>query len=312
MLLEFEKWHGCKNDFLVTWIQRTDTDLIVPSLQRQAARICNRDGSGIAADGILVLITKDRRETYPEELIVINSDGSLAKNCGNGLRCAARSVLRKLDAAGTLTRDLPPALEIPIQGRPFWCKVFGTKGFIGVDMGLASVEAIGSGHRIRKMLDEALAKSNLVQPTGIYKVDVGNPHLVLLGVENLDLKNIAPFVAFANAIQRLDGWDGINVHMAVQLDLDEPAVTSAAKSMNIPVEQIWNAIPWERGVGLTQACGSGAVAIAAAIETQDNMGETSAWSAIRMPGGDLFVQITEGNHMLAGPAALTFTGSLEI
>lgn len=292
----------------MTWIQATDKDIVVPSLQRQATQICDRNGSGVAADGILVLITKNHRELFPEELVVINSDGSLAKNCGNGLRCAARSVLRKMDSAGMQPADLPPALELRIQGRPFWCKVFGPKGFIGIDMGSATIESIGPQHLIRKELNDALEKFLIKQPTAIYKVDVGNPHLVLLGIA----PDKGSFSAFANQIQNLDGWDGINVHAATEEASDDRIVKSAAKAMNISVDPIWTALPWERGVGLTQACGSGAVAIAAAISAADDMGENSTWTAIKMPGGDLFVQIADGNHILAGPATLVFTGSLEI
>lgn len=292
----------------MTWIQATDKDIVVPSLQRQATQICDRNGSGVAADGILVLITKNHRELFPEELVVINSDGSLAKNCGNGLRCAARSVLRKMDSAGMQPADLPPALELRIQGRPFWCKVFGPKGFIGIDMGSATIESIGPQHLIRKELNDALEKFQIKQPTAIYKVDVGNPHLVLLGIA----PDKGSFSAFANQIQNLDGWDGINVHAATEEASDDRIVKSAAKAMNISVDPIWSALPWERGVGLTQACGSGAVAIAAAISAADDMGENSTWTAIKMPGGDLFVQIADGNHILAGPATLVFTGSLEI
>ncbi len=271
-------------------------------------QICDRSGAGIAADGILVLITKNSRELFPEELVVINSDGSLAKNCGNGLRCAARSVLKKMDSSGMRAADLPPALELRIQGRPFWCKVFGPKGFIGVDMGSATIEAIDQKHHNRKHLDDALKKFQLNQPNGIYKVEVGNPHLVLLGL----VPDERSFANFAKSIQNLDGWDGINVHAAAEDASDDRTILSAAKAMNISIDPIWTALPWERGVGLTQACGSGAVAIAAAISAEDAMGENSAWTAIRMPGGDLFVQIADGNHVLAGPAALSFTGAVEI
>ena len=304
MHLEFEKWHGCNNDFVVAWIQRTDKDLIIPSLQRQAARICSRTGSGIAADGLLILVTRDRRELYPEELIVINSDGSLAKNCGNGLRCAAGSVLRKLQAAGTAPGDMPPAFELPIQGRVFWCKVFdqkvfGAKGFIGVGMGEVEVEAIGPGHRLRAALELALMSPRADQLV-FYRVVIGNPHLVLLGMPP-DAMRLA---AFAEAIQNLDGWDGINVHFAEEC--------AAVKNVSVQVDQSWTVLPWERGVGLTQACGSGAVAVAAAVAAQDAMGESEGWTMIRMPGGDLFIQIAEENHTLAGPAELAFTGALKI
>ncbi len=308
MHLEFEKWHGCKNDFVVAWIQRSDKDLVIPSLQRQAARICDRSGAGVGADGILVLVTKDRRETHPEELIVINQDGSLARNCGNGLRCAARSALRKFAAAGTAERDMPPAIELQVQGRVFHCKVFkasSVKGMIGVDMGDAAVAEIPPSHPAWRAAEVSFGGNGA---RTIYKVDVGNPHLVLLGFP-LDAGKLS---AFSESVQNLDGWDGINVHVAEETAADDREMTIAAKGMNIEIEQAWRAIPWERGVGLTQACGSGAVAIAAAISARDDMGQNGAWTGIRMPGGQLFVQIAEKRFTLAGPAELVFTGSVEI
>ncbi|NDE15811.1 diaminopimelate epimerase [bacterium] len=308
MHLDFEKWHGCKNDFVVTWIQRSDKDLVVPSLQRQAARVCDRTGAGIGADGILVLVTRDRRENHPEELIVINQDGSLARNCGNGLRCAARSALRKFAATGTAERDMPPAIELLVQGRAFHCKVFkasSVKGMIGVDMGDAEVEEILPSHPAWRAADAAFGGQGA---RTIHKVDVGNPHLVLLGFA-MDARKLS---AFAESVQTLDGWDGINVHVAEETVPDDRETMSAAKGMSIEIEQSWRAIPWERGVGLTQACGSGAVAIAAAVLARDDMGENGIWTVIRMPGGQLFVQNAEKHFILAGPAELVYTGSVEI
>jgi diaminopimelate epimerase len=314
MFLEFEKWHGCKNDFVVTWIQRTDKDMVIPSLQRQAARVCDRTGAGIAADGILVLVTRDRRELYPEELIIINPDGSLARNCGNGLRCAARSVLRKYAAAGTADRDMPPAIELTVEGRAFHCTIFqasSIKGMIGVDMGATNVEKIDPSHPLWGSLSnpiESAFGAKVTKGQAIYRVDVGNPHLVLTGFP-MDAEKLT---GFAKSVQNLDGWDGINVHVAEQIDGDDHETANAARAMSIQIEQAWNAIPWERGVGLTQACGSGAVAIAAAISAEDAMGANGEWTAIRMPGGQLFVQISDDKITLAGPAELVFTGSLEI
>lgn len=324
MFIDFEKWHGCKNDFLVTWISATDKDLILPSLQRQAPDICDRSGAGVSADGILVLITKTSRELYPEELVIINSDGSLAKNCGNGLRCAARSVLRKIAASGAQKNELPPVIELKVSGRIFYCKVFGTKEFIGVDMGQTNVTRIDPSHRAFDTIQSALKKISpdaIQEPQRsavIYRVSVGNPHLVLLGykITPPDLDRLArqlQDVDFGDDATNTDKSDtGINVHAAWPGDPHNKSMASAARNMGIQSGEVWQVAPWERGVGLTQACGSGAVATVSAIIADDDMGEPEDWTGITMPGGHLFVSVKESNYTLAGPATLVFTGVLEI
>ena len=94
MILKFEKWHGAKNDFILTWLLGDD-DVIFDSLVRQAPTLCARDGSGVAADGLLVMHISDREQVFADRLSIINSDGSLAETCGNGIRCAALSTLKR-------------------------------------------------------------------------------------------------------------------------------------------------------------------------------------------------------------------------
>src|SRR6476620_5995215 len=93
MELEFEKWHGNKNDFILTWF--VHDQVTFEALRREAPALCNRDGSGIGADGILVLHVQTKRDVMPTQLTIINSDGSLAETCGNGIRCAALSILTR-------------------------------------------------------------------------------------------------------------------------------------------------------------------------------------------------------------------------
>jgi diaminopimelate epimerase len=323
--IEFEKWHGCKNDFIVTWITNNDRDLIIPSLQRQAAIICDRSGGGISADGILVLLTKHSREPYPDELVIINSDGSLARNCGNGLRCAARSVLRKIATNGSGPGDMPPVIELKVAGRSFYCKVFGDKEFIGVDMGSTIVRRMAPTDSLFQEVQSAIDSlpAGAIKETGraqaIYHVDVGNPHLILLGYE-ISAESLR---RLAEPLQNLDFGaltskqaandpQGINIHAAWPGNVDDRSLIQAAHSMGISPGEAWEVRPWERGVGLTQACGSGAVATVSAIIADDDMGEPDGWTAVTMPGGHLFVNVAESNYTLAGPATLVFTGRLEI
>ncbi|MEY4631816.1 MAG: diaminopimelate epimerase [Pseudomonadota bacterium] len=308
MHLEFEKWHGCKNDFMVAWIAATDRDLIIPSLQRQAPALCNRRGDGVGADGILVVVTRTARELTPEELVIINADGSLARNCGNGLRCATRSVLRRMELAGTRKADLPPAIEWHVEGRKFWCKVFDPQGLTGVQMDRVKVEAVGKGSALWQQLASAAGESAeiLQSSEAIFVVDAGNMHLVVFG------KATTPdnWRKFSEAVQKAGGWDGINVHLSWTPDTGEQVDRMPDKLPRFDVESSFVVIPWERGAGLTQACGSGAVAVAAAAN--DGMPGGDTWTAVQMPGGTLYVQQAGDGWMLVGPAKLVFTGTVEI
>src|SRR5690606_32979571 len=106
------KWHGTKNDFIIIRISSADGDLVLESIKRQTQSLCDRR-SGVGADGILVLHSEQRGDLTPHGLTIINSDGSLAKNCGNGLRCAALSILRAHLQNGNC-HDLPEAIELKV------------------------------------------------------------------------------------------------------------------------------------------------------------------------------------------------------
>lgn len=308
MHLEFEKWHGCRNDFIVSWIASTDRDLTIPSLQRQAPALCDRLGGGIGADGILVVVTRTARELSPEGLVIINADGSLARNCGNGLRCATRSVLRRMELAGTARTDLPPAIEWQVEGRKFWCKVFDPHGLTGVQIDDVKVDTVARGSTLWQQLAAAAGESSdiLRDSEGVFVVDTGNMHLVVSGNE------VTPgqWREFAESVQKAGGFDGINVHLCWTPDAGALGTRLPDKLARFEVESSFTAIPWERGAGLTQACGSGAVAVAAAANDGMPGGET--WTAVKMPGGTLYVQQTREGWMLVGPAQLVFTGSVEI
>ena len=115
MQLKFEKWHGCLNDFAVVWITEADGDVVMNSLKRQAVQLCDRH-AGIGADGLLILHVKNAGDLTPTKLTIINSDGSIAKNCGNGIRCAASAVLKAHREKGT-PKDLPELVALEVEGQ---------------------------------------------------------------------------------------------------------------------------------------------------------------------------------------------------
>ena len=308
MFIDFEKWHGTKNDFIVVWILSPDRDLLVPTFERLAQKICARDGSGISADGILILITKSRKEPNPEELVIINSDGSLAKNCGNGLRCAAMSARRRAHKEGVLDFD---GVTLTVLGQPIDCRFIGSDSnpFVAVTMPIPVVGKDNHWHdEIQRKVTE-LQKANNNLAGDVDTVSIGNPHVVIT-VRNASA-DLAKFAGLP--MQACREGDGINVHVASSLEIGEKDLIRSRREIADEIGEMLAVYPWERGVGATQACGTGACAVGTLI-LASGLSERAKWIAIDMPGGRLYVkQNDEGDVItLAGPAELVFTGSVEI
>ncbi|MCX6116507.1 MAG: hypothetical protein NT027_03125, partial [Proteobacteria bacterium] len=119
---------------------------------------------------------------------------------------------------------------------------------------------------------------------------------------------------FGKPMQSPDYGDGYNVHIIESLELSDQDLQRAKKDLgDLHLSELYRVFPWERGVGPTQSCGTGACAVAAAIL---NLGFTvrSSWIAIDMPGGRLYVKQDQedGPVILAGPASFVFAGTIEI
>ncbi len=223
MILDFEKWHGAKNDFIVLWMNPSDIEL--ESLRAAASRLCARDGAGIGADGLLILRPQAAREKLlPDMLTIINSDGSMAATCGNGIRVASLSVLRRFWNA-TFRVDIPDAFELPLAaGGSVMVRYLGHQSltqtsrhwpYVSVAMGRPLVDASRDPQHFAAVQAEVARISSeigLSKPLGRWNyVHIGNEHLVFQ-LEQADrdlLLRVGP------AFQQSKLWDGINVHLAV-------------------------------------------------------------------------------------------------
>lgn len=312
MWIDFEKWHGCLNDFIVVW---ASDPMVIESIKRQVEKLCKRNGSAIGANGILILKSKSERDLLPSELIVINQDGSIAKNCGNGLRCAALSVFKKNAAAG----ETLEGVSFHLAGNQMDCR-FLTRGnkksseelpFVAVTMGEPLLNETNENFlEIKKFAEEVFKREfpkMRLQET--HFCQLGNPHLVF-GLEQEISAQEAD--KLGRALQTSPFWDGVNAHFVWEDDV-KTNMQGEKLFLNQTPETLYKTIPFERGVGLTQACGSGASAIGAAM-LGNGFSDRGDWLVIKMPGGALYVkQDTEDDPVvLAGPAALVFSGKLEI
>jgi diaminopimelate epimerase len=198
------------------------------------------------------------------EMRVFNADGSIAEMCGNGVRCVAR-YLYEHGASETFT--------IATLAGPIGAEIVATEPFAArVDIGPVSFPK-GSA-------EKTLAIDGTTWT--YYDVSLGNPHAVTFvdDVHAIDLETLG--AAFGRAFAH-----GTNVHVVQILD------TSTLRVRH-----------FERGVGLTQACGTGAVASAAAAIVAH--GAISPVT-VHVPGGTLIVDWTPGtNARLTGPAQTLF------
>ena len=312
MELQFEKWHGCHNDFIVLSITEADGDIVLNSLKRQAPKLCDRH-AGIGADGLLVLWRVARDQVLPHRLSIINSDGSIAQNCGNGLRCAASSVLKAVrdrEGQGTFLE----MVDLSVEGKSKVCRFLKPNQInplVAVEMGVPILnEHLSWWQNAQDEVRNAAIKSGVgAQIQEIAACDLGNRHLVLTSDHaSRDLiKMIGP------KLQVSKHWDGINVHIIRSHQVTDKDLARAKNDLGQDLSEIYQAFVWERGAGETMACGSGAAAIGVAA-LSSGLIERDSWIGIDMPGGRLYVKQEQDDEsvILAGPAAFVFRGTLTI
>jgi len=271
----FEKYQATGNDFIVVEHGRVpDAD---PAWLAEV--LCERR-EGVGADGLLLLTRGE--DVWSVE--VINADGSLAETSGNGMRCAFRYLLdhdRFRDDEARVVRSGAGRVEAREDGP-----------YLAVDMGPPRFE----GGNLPP-LDGAVTRVRLALGTRILcglAVSMGNPHLVIEIDPGDDLDSF-PLEAAAEAAANGDAFpQGVNVEVVRRTG---------------PTDLL--ARVWERGVGETRACGSGACAMVGALSM---MGGLQSPVDVGKPGGRLRVAWSgepPADLWLSGPASLVFVGSWE-
>jgi diaminopimelate epimerase len=259
--LSLTKHHGLGNDFCVV----LDLDDSGPRLTAELARaICHRH-RGIGADGLIRATRLKTHEDDPRARLTFelrNADGSSAEMSGNGLRCLAHAALD----AGAVLAAQPFVILTPSGPRTV---VVGpteapTIVWVSVEMGTAVVdgddERCNVGH-------------------GSLRVDLGNPHLVVVG----------PDPAMV-AVDQL----GPSLEKAVPGGQNVEFVTLGPGPDEVTMRV------WERGVGETLACGTGACAAAVAFRQWGRVGPRVT---VHQPGGDADVELrADGTVVLSGPS----------
>ena len=271
MELVFTKMHGCGNDFVV--LDGRKQDLRITS---EHARFLADRHFGVGCDQVLVL-TESPTSEADIALAIYNSDGSASGACGNGSRCVADLLMEESKATRLRMATSSGVIEAWREGE-----------MIAVDMGEPRFEwqDIPLTHEADTLGVDLGAKE---LPPAVM-VNMGNPHAVhaVEDAEAIDLERIGSALEHHPIFPQ-----GSNIEV-----------------ISLAGENILRMRVWERGVGVTIACGSGACAAVVAARRLELI-EPSA--EVIVDGGRLFVEWRKDNHVIMrGTSSFVFSGKVSI
>ncbi len=276
--VRFTKMHGAGNDYI--YVDTTKYPIENPE---ELSKLWSAPHTGIGSDG-LVLIGKSEKADF--SMRIFNADGSEAMMCGNASRCIGKYLfdyhLTKKKEIALETLSGIKILKLHIED--------GRVNTVTVDMGIPADELVDyDGKGAKPMKEQPLWADGkrLIGTT----VSMGNPHLVIFvnDITKIDLEDIGP------KLENHPFFPGrINVEFAQVLGKGEIRMRV-----------------WERGSGITQACGTGACATAVAAFLT---GRAERKSTIIMDGGALTIEwdIPTKHVLMTGGATKVFDGEIEI
>ncbi|MDI3481975.1 MAG: diaminopimelate epimerase [Tepidanaerobacteraceae bacterium] len=276
-LMHFTKMHGLGNDFILIDGFREDFE----SAAKNAKLLCDRH-LGIGADGVLLVLPSDKADV---KMRVINSDGSEAPMCGNGIRCFAKYVFTR----GIVTKTKMSVETLAGIMRPELIIKDGIMEAVRVDMGRYSllrkdIPVEGSSDEEAIALDIQVQGQNYTA-TG---VSMGNPHCVIFvdDVDGVPLEKVGPAIENYPLFPKKTNVEFVEVKGKDHL------------KMRV----------WERGCGITLACGTGACASAVAAYKKGIVGNKIR---VSLPVGDLSIEIEDDKRVfMTGPAEEVFSGDI--
>lgn len=267
----FVKMHGLGNDFVIL-----DARASALALTPAAVRAIADRRRGIGCDQLIV-IEAARGSTSDAWMTIYNPDGSESGACGNATRCVAWLLMGQNGSDRVVIETRAGLLDAESRGDKM----------VAVDMGPACLdwrelplaEAVDTLHL-------GIAAGPLADPVG---VSMGNPHAVFFvdDVAAIDLEAVGP---------------GLEHHPLF------PERTNV-EIVQVLGPQTLRMRVWERGAGITQACGTGACATLVAAARR---GLTGRKAEVVLDGGSLFIEWLADDHVLmTGPVALAFSGTLD-
>ncbi len=282
MIIEFHKMHGTKNDFVVFH----DLEQKIRLSPEQVIKLCDRR-EGVGADGVIAVRNSDAADFFMD---YINSDGTIAEMCGNGIRCVAKYVFdNKLTSKKSLkveTRAGVKTLDLIVDKN-------GKADRVKVDMGapIFDPQLIPADIKDRNapILDFPVEVAHHKFYCNL--VSMGNPHCVIFAEDNLDYltRTYGPL---------------LETHPVF------PAKTNVEFCKVLGPNRLLMRV-WERGSGETFSCGTGACATAVASALK---GFTKGETTVELLGGPLSVSWKGNNNsvIMTGKSETVYVGNINI
>ncbi|HEX7701103.1 MAG TPA: diaminopimelate epimerase [Kofleriaceae bacterium] len=303
--MRFAKYHGLGNDFVVVDLRDADAATALAIQDPDVVRaVCDRQ-FGVGGDGVLAILPATTA-TSVARMRVLNADGSEAEMCGNGIRCvvevlhgrgvtanpmaidtgAGQLVCERIEGGVTVAMGAPRLTrgEIPMAGPPGERCISQPLDNSALPFGSAASPAQA------RLVD---ARGQVFSVTG---VSMGNPHAVIFVADDggQDLRALAetfgPAIETCSTFPARTNVEFVRTRSRTELDV----------------------VVWERGCGITLACGTGACAtVVAAILNNRCDEETDV--CVNLLGGSLTIRVLANmaNVSMTGPAVHVFDGELE-
>jgi len=273
MEIEFTKMHGLGNDFVVVDCRERE----IKNPEKLAIKLCDRH-FGIGADGLILVLPSSKADF---RMRIFNPDGSEPEMCGNGIRCFAKFVRdngfdsNKFEVE-TLAGIIKPEM---------------VDGMVRVDMG----EPILKPKDVPANFDGEMAVDKELDIAGrklrITAVSMGNPHAV-------------------SFVDDLEGFPTAEIGSKVELHPTFPRKINV-EFVQVLSNDVIKVAVWERGAGITLACGTGACASLVASVLNKKISARKA--TVILPGGELYIEWADNNHVyMTGPAETVFTGTINV
>lgn len=306
MQLDFQKLHGLGNDFVMV----DDFDESIELTTEQVQHLCDRH-FGIGGDGV-ILVRPSKHEECVAYMHYINSDGTLAEMCGNGIRCFAKFLVDNGYIDQNVSTFMADTKRGPLN-LTFERDQEGKLSVATVDMDEpildpAQVPVNLPATACERFGIECVQEQKVASPWGDFAftcVSMGNPHAVCF----FDDVAALPDEWFLAAEKSLDTFDLNRIGAFFESNEVFPAKSNI--EFIVPAEDGLHMRVFERGCGETLACGTGACAslVAAAIT-----GRSERENKVHLRGGTLSIRWDEDtNHVfMTGPAQLSFTGHVEL
>jgi diaminopimelate epimerase len=273
----FLKMHGLGNDFVVFDARNHGLALDTASARAVADR-----HTGVGCDQVIVI---ERAVNGADAFMrIFNADGGEVESCGNAARCVAQLLMNEEDVSN---------VKIETAGGPLTCTSAGS-GNVSVDMGAPrldwreipmaqAVDTVSFALPVAGFDEKALREAAAVS--------MGNPHCILFvaNVEKAPVEKLGPVIEH-------HAWFPARTNVVFVQKLSEKSLRARA---------------WERGAGLTLACGTGA---SAAVVAASRRGLTERKCEVILDGGKLSIEWREsdGHVLMTGPATLSFRGDMDI